>query len=140
MVTEMLELMGMMALLMLTGAFLKKKNVITDAGKKNLTDIILYVILPCNIVKAFCVETSTSFWKAFSIMLIVASLVQVLSMIVAKLMYNSMEDGEKQVYQYGTVCSNAGFMGIPLVQSVIGADAVYYAAAFVALLNILQWI
>lgn len=139
MVTEMLELMGMMALLMLTGAFLKKKNVITDAGKKNLTDIILYVILPCNIVKAFCVETSTSFWKAFSIMLIVASLVQVLSMIVAKLMYNPMEDGEKQVYQYGTVCSNAGFMGNPLTQSIFGDTGLLYASIFLIPLRIVMW-
>lgn len=30
-------------------------------------------------------------------------------------------------------------MGIPLVQAVIGDEGVYYAAAFVAMLNILQW-
>ena len=30
-------------------------------------------------------------------------------------------------------------MGIPLVQSVFGSETVYYAASFVAILNILQW-
>lgn len=136
---EMLELMGMMGLLMLTGAFLKKKNMITDVGKKNLTDIILYVILPCNIVKAFCVETSTSFWKAFSIMLLIASFVQILSMLVAKFMYNRMENGEKQVYQYATVCSNAGFMGNPLTQSVFGDMGLLYASIFLIPLRIVMW-
>ncbi len=43
------------------------------------------------------------------------------------------------VESFGAAFSNAGFMGIPLVSSVIGPDAVYYAAAFVAVLNILQW-
>lgn len=43
------------------------------------------------------------------------------------------------IESFGAAFSNAGFMGIPLVSSVIGAEAVYYAAAFVAVLNILQW-
>lgn len=42
------------------------------------------------------------------------------------------------VESFGAAFSNAGFMGIPLVSSVIGSEAVYYAAAFVAVLTILQ--
>ena len=41
--------------------------------------------------------------------------------------------------QIGVAFSNAGFMGFPLVTAVLGGEAVFYAAGFVALLNALQW-
>lgn len=40
---------------------------------------------------------------------------------------------------FGAAFSNAGFMGFPLVTAVLGSDAIFYAAGFVALLNALQW-
>lgn len=139
MLSEMLALMGTMLFLMLTGALLRKKKIITDSGKKSITDIILYVILPCNIVKAFCVETGKDFWSGFSMMLVVAVCVQLVSMLTARFAYLHMGDGEKQVYQYGTVCSNAGFMGNPLSQSVFGDTGLLYASIFLIPLRIVMW-
>ena len=46
----------MMFLLIMTGFLLRKFGFITDAGKKSITDILLYAILPCNIIKAFTTE------------------------------------------------------------------------------------
>lgn len=40
---------------------------------------------------------------------------------------------------FGASFSNAGFMGFPLITAVLGSDAVFFAAGFVALLNALQW-
>lgn len=139
MLSDMLMLMGTMLFLMLTGALLRKKKIVTDSGKKSITDIILYVILPCNIVKAFCVETGKDFWSGFSLMLMVAVCVQLVSMLTARFAYFYMKDREKQVYQYGTVCSNAGFMGNPLSQSVFGDTGLLYASIFLIPLRIVMW-
>ena len=51
--------MGMMFLLIMTGFLLRKLGIITDAGKKCITDILLYAILPCNIIKAFTTDLGT---------------------------------------------------------------------------------
>lgn len=40
---------------------------------------------------------------------------------------------------YLAAFSNAGFIGISLVQMTLGEEAVFYVSSFVALLNILQW-
>lgn len=135
----MLELMGMMLLLMLTGTFLRQKNIITREGKKMLTDLILYVILPCNIIKAFCIETGPQLWAKFSEVLLVSVGIQFLALIINKTMYGMMKDGEKQVYQYGTVCSNAGFMGNPLSQAVFGDIGLLYASIFLIPQRIVMW-
>lgn len=139
MFSSLFNLMGMMFLTMASGAFLRKKNIITEQGKKVLADIILYVILPCNIVKAFCIETGEGFWMAVSKVLLAAILIQVLSVILTKLLYGMMKKGEKAVYQYGTVCSNAGFMGNPLAQGVFGDMGLLYASVFLIPQRIVMW-
>lgn len=139
MIGDMLELMGMMFLLMLVGAFLRKKEFITKAGKKCLTDIILYVILPCNIIKAFCIELDGGIARNLIIALIVSIGIQFFYMILNKTIYGMMSDGEKQVYQYGTICSNAGFMGNPLTQGVFGDVGLLYCSIFLIPQRIMMW-
>ena len=43
---DLLTLQGTLFLLMLLGAYLTKKGVITKEGKRCLTDLVVYVILP----------------------------------------------------------------------------------------------
>ncbi len=139
MITKMLELMGMMLLLMLTGALLRKREIITKEGKKCLTDLILYVILPCNIIKAFSIELEADFWQKCSLALVVSIVIQLFYLVVNRLCYGMMEDGEKQVYQYATVCSNAGFMGNPLSQGVFGDLGLLYASIFMIPQRVVMW-
>lgn len=139
MIKDMLELMGMMFLLMLVGAFLRKKEFITKAGKKCLTDIILYVILPCNIIKAFCLELDGGVARNLIVALVVSIGIQIFYMVLNRTIYERMSDGEKQVYQYGTICSNAGFMGNPLTQGVFGDEGLLYCSVFLIPQRIMMW-
>ena len=59
MLSEMLQLMGEMLLLMVTGLVIRQIGIVTNEGRKCLTDLILYVILPCNIVRAFVNEADS---------------------------------------------------------------------------------
>ena len=58
-----------------------------------------------------------------------------LSMLVSTLVFRR----KSAIRRFGAAFSNAGFIGIPLVQMTLGEDAVFYVASFVAILNILQW-
>ena len=49
----LLSLQIMMFLLMGVGVVLRKKNIITKEGRNVLTDLVIDVILPCNIINAF---------------------------------------------------------------------------------------
>lgn len=139
MFSSLFELMGMMFLLILSGFLLRKKNIITAAGKKCLTDIILYAILPCNIIKAFSQDMGDNFWVKFMQVLIIAVVAQFLSLLIASYGYRKIADGERQVYQYGTVCSNSGFMGNPLAEGVFGDIGLLYASVFLIPQRIVMW-
>ena len=94
MFTTLLNLMGMMFLLIMTGFLLRKFGFITDAGKKSITDILLYAILPCNIIKAFTTELGTDHWNDFAILLAIAIFVQIMALFICRFMYNRMNPGK----------------------------------------------
>lgn len=135
----MANLMGMMFLLIMTGFMLRKFGVITDAGKKCITDVLLYAILPCNIIKAFTADLGSDHWKEFAVLLAVAVAVQVLALIICHFCYNRMNAGEKAVYRYATVCSNSGFLGNPVAESVFGSMGLLYASVFLIPQRVVMW-
>ena len=139
MFSELYRLMGMMVLLMGAGFLMRKTGIITPEGKKCLTDIILYAILPCNIIKAFSREMEAGFWSTFFMVLLMAVLAQVVSFLLSRLLYRRFDAGEKCVYQYATVCSNSGFMGNPLAEGVFGETGLLYASIFLIPQRIVMW-
>ena len=120
---------------MLPGFLLYKGKIITDTGAKELGKLLLYVILPATIVNSYNIGFSKEKAIGLLISLMLAIVVLGLSIVLSSAFF-----GKKNPIEcFGAAFSNAGFMGIPLVSAVLGSEAVYYAAAFVAILNILQW-
>ena len=52
---DLFNLMAVMLLMMAAGLLLMKAGLISREGKQSLVNIILYLILPCNIINAFCI-------------------------------------------------------------------------------------
>lgn len=50
-----------------------------------------------------------------------------------------VENGKKEVYQYGTVCSNSGFLGNPIAEGVFGTTGLVYASIFLIPQRIVMW-
>lgn len=137
--TELISLQLRMFLIMLVGLFFRKKNLISAEGKKNLTDLVLYLILPCNIVKSFMIEFDGEVLKSFGLVLLVSVLIQVMCAVMAKLLYNRMTPGHRKVLQYGTVASNAGFLGNPVAEGVFGSMGLAMASIYLIPQRIVMW-
>lgn len=129
-----LNRIAVMLIYMLPGFILYKKHIITNDGAKDMGKLLIYIILPSAIVNSYNMDFSNE--KAFMLLIsfLAALFTLFLSVIISRFFFKS-----KPIEGFGAAFSNAGFMGIPLISSVIGEDIVYCAAAFVAILNILQW-
>lgn len=132
------NLMGTMFFMIVIGCILRKIKVIDDAGRKCLTEIILKVILPCNIINAFSKPLPDSFNK-LSVVLIMGLIINIGYILLAKFLFNTMPNNEKPCYQYSTVCPNAGFIGNPLVEGVFGIDGLTYASIFMLPGRVTMW-
>lgn len=123
-----------MFLLMLTGFGLFRTKKLTAQGSKELGNILVYVIMPCVVLNAYMAEFSMERLRGLGVAFGLSIAALSLSMLVSALCFR-----RHPLENFGTAFSNAGFMGIPMVQAVLGSEAVFYVSAFVALLNFLQW-
>lgn len=119
---------------MAIGGLLFKKGLITKEGSKSLANLLLYVVLPCVVVKSFCVARTPERTSGLLVSFLAALGILLLAMVVSHLLFR-----KNPIDDFGAAFSNAGFMGFPLVAAVQGSEAIFYAAGFVALLNALQW-
>lgn len=124
----------LMFLYLIIGFVLHRAGLITKEGSKALAHLLLYCVLPCVVLKSFCIEYSAQGAVELAVSIAAGAGVLLLSMAVAWFFFR-----KDPMAQIGVAFSNAGFMGFPLVTAVLGGDAVFYAAGFVALLNALQW-
>lgn len=136
---ELISLQLRMFLIMLVGLFFRKKNIISDEGKKNLTDLVIYLILPCNIVKSFLIEFDGSTLKNFGLILLISVLIQIFCAILARLLYRSTTEGHKPVLKYATVASNSGFLGNPVAEGVFGSMGLALASIYLIPQRIVMW-
>jgi len=137
--SRLLNLQGMLFLLVAAGVVLRKKGILPEGAKAILTDLVIYLILPCNIINSFFIEFNLEILKGFAVILTIASLLQIGCLMFAKVFYNREPESRKKVLQYGTVCSNAGFMGNPIAEGVYGAEGLMYASIFLIPQRIVMW-
>lgn len=124
----------LMFILMFVGVYLCKTNKLTLEGSKTLGNILLYVVIPLVVIKAYITEVTPEKMMGLVVSLGVSFICLILAMLVSHLFFK-----KDVVESFGVSFSNAGFIGIPIVSSLFGDEAVFYVSSFVAFVNIFQW-
>ena len=137
--TELLNLEGLMFLCAVCGIIMKRRKILPDNAREVLTDLVMNLILPASIIHSFEVEFNMTVLRKFAVILIIAAAAQVISMICANLFWNRQPENLKAVLQYGTQVSNAGFLGLPVTEGVLGAEGLMYASVFLIPQRIVMW-
>ncbi len=124
--------------LMGVGYVCNKRRVLTETTVKGLVEVLLLVVTPCVIVHAFQRPFERHLLQGLGWALGIAVLSHALGM-VAGLCFRSAEPARRSVLRFAVTFSNAGFMGIPLEQALLGSDGVFFGAVYVAVFNVLCW-
>ena len=123
-----------MFLYMFAGYILFRTEKMTIKGSKDIASLLVWLVIPTVIVNSFCVERTAARTVELLESALVSALGLILSMVIASLIYK-----KKPVDHFGAAFSNAGFIGIPLVQAAFGNQAVFWIVPIIAMLNMLQW-
>lgn len=124
-----------MFIMMSAGYYLYKKNTINDDTTSRLSNILLMITTPCMIVTSFNQTYSSE--KLFG--LLISFGLSFLIYLVNILFSNVIHSKNKEIDKLGITFSNAGFLGIPLVSGLLGIEAVFYLAPFIAMFYIFAW-
>ena len=116
------------------GFLLFKGGKITLEGSKTLGNILIFGSLPAVIINGFRIERTAEHVSGLLWAALAALIVVMLSILISHFVFR--KDG---VAAFATSFANPGFFGIPLIVASLGQGAVFYAAPFIAFLNIGQW-
>jgi len=126
-------------ILILVGYIARKAKVMDKALVKGLSGFILNVAIPFTVIASFdrSIPKSslpdllkTGFW---------AIVLHSIAIVFSSMAYRRLADPERKVLSYGTVFSNCGFMGFPVVASVYGKVGVMYASIYVVVFQTFIW-
>lgn len=106
---------------------------------KSMTNLVIDLILPCNIIFSFMIKFSSKIAQDFMVILIISILIQVFCVILGSVLYNKCSVKRKKCLRYATICSNAGFLGNPIAQGVYGMMGLTLASIYLIPQRIMMW-
>lgn len=137
--SKLLELQTTMFLLIFIGVILKKAKIVSDKGQKNITDMVIYLILPCNIIQSFLVKFTSEILQNFLSIFVISVFIQIFASWFGKIFYRKTSKNKKKSLQYAIICSNAGFLGNPVAQGVFGMTGLTLASIYLIPQRIMMW-
>lgn len=127
---EVLVLQSTIFSLVAVGCLLRRIGVLNKEGEKNITRLVIYVVLPCNIVTAFLTKLSAELLKDCFLILAVSLVIQAVGVCYGKWAYRKQEEGRQKCLRYGIICSNAGFLGNPVAEGLYGPTGLMLASIY----------
>lgn len=126
-------------LIMGLGFLSAKLHFLTEAGIRSITDLMLYLITPCMLIHAFQRPFDPALLRGFLITAAATAVIYGLEIVVARLLIHDPDAARERVLRFGAVFTNCGYMAFPLLQALLGSEAVLYGAAFNAVHVIILW-
>ena len=109
-------------ILICVGFLLTKANKINDTGVKQLTDILLIAVTPCVIIQAYQKEFDVKYLKGLVLSALATFIIHIVATILSFLFFRNGDATKYRVSRFASVCSNCGFMAIPLLSAALGSD------------------
>ena len=135
----MAALQAQLFLYIIAGFVLTRIGTITPAGRKSLSDLLINFILPCNIICSFQIDLTGGILASCGVMIAVSLGVQLFYLLSSRVLYPGSSPGRLACLRYATVCSNAGFLGIPIIGGVYGAMGTLLTSVLLIPQRVVMW-
>lgn len=114
------------------GVIADKAGVFTESTARKCTDLLFTVITPAKILQSFfTLEYSISALKGLFISIGGGILMHLVVGAVMVPLFNKNAPEKTSVYKFAAMFGNCGYMGLPLVDAVVGKEGVFYMSAII---------
>ena len=124
-----LNQMIILFLIMVIGYIINKAGILDQTLNQKMSSLVLNVTSPALILSSVRTPTNGSLNSVIQIFLIsiaIYMLLPIVGILISKILKIPKED--RNLYQFMTIFSNIGFMGYPVIQSIFGEKALFFAA------------
>ena len=124
-------------IMILMGFIIVKAGIVKDEDSKVLSKIVLYLIIPCVIIKAFQVDYTSKTVNGLLLALAVSVTLQIVLLGVISVMGRLFHLNEVEIAS--VYYSNSGNLIVPIVTFILGQEWVLYGCVFMSVQLIFLW-
>ncbi len=128
---------GVLYLIAAIGFAADKTKIFVQADGKRLVDLLFNMILPITIINTFLkMERTPEHIKGLAVAFALAFATHLFAIGVSSLTFRKQNAMIRGIYHYAITFSNAAFLALPLAESVVGREGVFYSSCYVAVFNV----
>ena len=133
---------ALLFIMMVPGFLMKKCRLSTESFGKGVSNLVLYIAQPALTFVAFLKPFDKQILINSAYVLVFSVLLHLVFALITMNMFKKAPDGMRRMLRFATIFSNVAFMGIPLVDVVLGEKypgATIYALIYSITYNIFLW-
>lgn len=127
-------------LMMGAGYFFARRGQFSDLALGQMSHLLLYLVAPSVVIDALLkADCTPELLRSLGTCFLLAAATYLVSILLVQPIFPHTCADTRDTLRFAVVYGNLGFMGLPLIQSVLGAEAVIYCTVLLALFNIMTW-
>lgn len=128
-----------MSIIVMVGFVLVRFGKLSPGVTVSMSNLLIYAVLPCVIIGTMQrdFQPDEALLLLFSALL--AALAYFIFILIAQLFLRRSKRQNTGVERFALVQPNTGYIGIPLVQAVLGKDGVFLLTAYIVLFNLIAF-
>ncbi|MDR3313873.1 MAG: AEC family transporter [Oscillospiraceae bacterium] len=129
-----LALLLLLELYLIVGAGVLAERIgwFREATARQCSNLLLFVITPCVIVRSFLsMEYTSEHLRGLLISVGCGVLLHVLGIVLSEPFFRGKDAGRESVLHFAAIYGNCGYMALPLAQAMTGSEGVFYCSAVI---------
>lgn len=129
---------AVMLIMIVAGYLVTRAGWMTEKGAAEITTLLVKLVTPCLIINSLLGAGALKVGEML-LAAAVSALAIGLAIFISLLFFRKEPPPRRKVLRFAAIFSNAGFMGLPLVEGIVGERGVVYGSFFIAVFNLICW-
>ena len=129
-----------MFFIMLLAFICYKIKLVDQNGNRSVSNLLLMVVNPLLIITVYQdTEYDPDMVRGLLLAFAAAVITHILGIIISTVLLRPSSGPDCSIERFNSMYSNCGFIGIPLINSVLGSSGVFYLTAYMVVFNLFSW-
>lgn len=116
-----------------------KIRLVDQNGNKTVSNLLLLVVNPILIITVYQTDYDAELVRGLLFAFAAAAATHALGIIISTVLIRPGSGPDFSIERFNAIYSNCGFIGIPLIGSVLGDTGVFYLTAYMVMFNLFSW-
>lgn len=129
-----------MFFIMLLAFICYKIKLVDQNGNRSISNLLLMVVNPLLIITVYQdTEYNPNMVRGLLLAFAAALAAHILGILISTFLIRPSSGPDCSIERFNSMYSNCGFIGIPLVNSVLGSSGVFFITAYMVVFNLFTW-